>query len=43
MYASVTAPVSRRTVLCNVRNAGVGSVPRHVVDYSVMTPPDLRS
>jgi hypothetical protein len=27
----------RRTVLCNVRNVGVGSVPRYVVNYSVMT------
>ena len=28
----------RRTVLCNVRNVGVGSVARYVVNYSVMTP-----
>jgi hypothetical protein len=28
----------RRTVLCNVRNLGSGSVPRYVVNYSVMTP-----
>ena len=28
----------RRTVLCNVRNVGVGSVPRYVVNYSVMSP-----
>jgi hypothetical protein len=28
----------RRTVLCNVRNVGVGSVPRYVVNYSVMAP-----
>jgi hypothetical protein len=28
----------RRTVLCNVRNVGLGSVPRYVVNYSVMTP-----
>ena len=28
----------RRTVLCNVRNAGAGSVTRYVVNYSVMTP-----
>jgi hypothetical protein len=28
----------RRTVLCNVRNVGAGSVARYVVNYSVMTP-----
>jgi len=32
---------SHSAVQCE--NVGVGSVPRHVVDYSVMTPPDLRS
>ena len=28
----------RRTVLCNVKNVGPSSVPRYVVNYSVMTP-----
>jgi len=28
----------RRTVLCNVKNVGGSSVPRYVVNYSVMTP-----
>ena len=28
----------RRTVLCNVRNVGISSVPHYVVNYSVMTP-----
>ena len=28
----------RRTVLCDVRNVGIRSVPRYVVNYSVMGP-----
>jgi hypothetical protein len=27
-----------RTVLCNVKNVGISSVPRYVVNYSVMRP-----
>src|SRR6476646_6293439 len=30
----------RRTVLCNVRNVGSGSLARYVVNYSVRTPVD---
>ena len=36
-FTSVATPV-RRTVPCGVRNVGIGSVPRYVVNYSVMVP-----